>query len=147
MVLPSEELEKDKGQGEEKTGWKGARTRCAIFLIRRGPSHHFLGEWFHDKSIPVGRRRRMMRLVLGNVPCGTWIHDKIGTQRSDRCTMCRKALRTERGLNFRDEETKELVEAQRGGGRGREGVRAARMDVRDGGKAGQCGEARAGGGL
>ena len=62
-----EELEKERGQGEEKASWKGARTWCANFLIRSGQSH-FLWEWLDDASIPVGsvtgRRRRMVQLVL-----------------------------------------------------------------------------------
>ena len=65
-----EELEKERGQGEETSSWKGARMWCANFLIRRGQTRYFLVEWFDCESIPSGRRRRMMQLVLGNFPCG-----------------------------------------------------------------------------
>ena len=41
-----------------------------------------------------------MQLVLGNFPCGTWVHGKLDSQKSDRCSLCRKALRAEKGVNF-----------------------------------------------
>ena len=48
--------------------------------------------------------QRMMQLVLGNFPCGAWVYGKIDPQQSDRCSMCRRALRMERGSNFSQEE-------------------------------------------
>ena len=106
-----EEFKKERGQGEEKRSLNGARIWCANFLIRRGQSRHFLGEWFDDESIPSGRRRRMMQLVLVNFPCGEWVHDKIDPQQSDRCSMCRRALRMERGSSFSEVEVpRETVE-------------------------------------
>ena len=52
-----------------------------------------------------------MQLVLGNCPCGAWVHDKIDLQQSDRCSMCRRALRMERGSNFSEKEVpRETVE-------------------------------------
>ena len=41
-----------------------------------------------------------MHLVLGSFPCGTWVHGKLDSQKSDRCSLCRKALRAEKGVNF-----------------------------------------------
>jgi len=41
-----------------------------------------------------------MQLELGNFPCGTWVHGKLDSQKSDRCSLCRKALREEKGANF-----------------------------------------------
>ena len=53
----------------------------------------------------------MMQLVLGNFPCGEWVHDKIDPQPSDRCSMCRRALRMERGSSFSEVEVpRETVE-------------------------------------
>ena len=46
----------------------------------------------------------MMHLVLDNFPCGVWVHDKIDPQQSDRCSMCRRALRMERGSNLSEKE-------------------------------------------
>ena len=45
-----------------------------------------------------------MQLVLGNFPCGAWVHDKFDQQKSDRCSLCRKALRAEMGVNFCERE-------------------------------------------
>ena len=41
-----------------------------------------------------------MQLELGNFPCGTWVHGKLDSQKSDRCSLCRKAMREEKGANF-----------------------------------------------
>jgi hypothetical protein len=52
-----------------------------------------------------------MQLVLGNFPCGACVHDKIDSQQSDRCSMCRRALWMERGSNFSEEEvSRETIE-------------------------------------
>ena len=52
-----------------------------------------------------------MQLVLGNFPCGAWIHDKLDSQKSDRCSLCRKALRAEIGANICEREIpRETVE-------------------------------------
>ena len=40
-----------------------------------------------------------MQLVLGNFQCGAWVHDKLDSQKSDSCSLCRKALRAEIGAN------------------------------------------------
>ena len=60
-----EELEKEQGQGAEKRRCKGGRRWCADVLMRRGQSHDLLGEWCRDDSMPAGRRRRMMQLMVG----------------------------------------------------------------------------------
>ena len=52
-----------------------------------------------------------MQLVLGNFPCGAWVHDKLDPQKSDRCSLCRKALRAEIGANICEREIpRETVE-------------------------------------
>ena len=84
-----EELEKEREQGGEKTSWKGADTWCTNFLMRCSQRHQFLAEWLSDESVPMARRRRLMRLVLGNFPCGAWVHDKFDQQKNDRCILCR----------------------------------------------------------
>ena len=104
VVWCYEELEKEREQGGEKTSWKGADTWCTNFPMRCGQSHQFLAEWLNNESVPMGRRRRLMQLVLGNFPCGAWVHDKFDQQKSDRCSLCRKALRAERGVNFCERE-------------------------------------------
>ena len=95
-----EELPKLREQGGEKASWKGADTWCANFLIRGDQSHQFLAEWLHNESVPMGRRRRLMQTVLGNFPCGPWVHDEFDQQKSDRCSLCRRALREEVGINI-----------------------------------------------
>ena len=59
-----------------------------------------MADWISNESVPMKRRRRIQQLVLGNFPCGTWVHGKIDSQKSDRCSLCRKALRAEKGANF-----------------------------------------------
>ena len=77
------------------------QTRGApIFLIRCGQSHQFLAEWLNNESVPMGSRQRLMQLVLVNFPCAAWVHDKFDQQKSDHCSLCRKALREEIGANF-----------------------------------------------
>ena len=95
-----EELEKEREQGGEKKSWKGADTLCTNFLMRGGQSHQFLAEWLRNESVPMGSRRRLMQLVLGNFPCGAWVHDELDQQKSDPCSLCRKALREEMGVNL-----------------------------------------------
>ena len=74
-----------KGAGardREESSCQEKRTWCADFLIRRGQSHHFLGEYFRDDSNPVGRRRWMMQMVhenFANFSCGVWVHEKLDT--------------------------------------------------------------------
>ena len=106
-----EELEKEREQGREKASWKGADTWCTNFLIRPSESHQFLADWLHNESVPMKRRRRLMQLVLGNFPCGAWVHEKLDSQKSDRCSLCRKALRAEIGANICEREIpRETVE-------------------------------------
>jgi len=95
-----EELEKEREQGGAKASWKGADTWCTNFLIRQGQSHQFVADWISNESVPMKRRRRIMQLELGNFPCGTWVHGKLDSQKSDRCSLCRKAMREEKGANF-----------------------------------------------
>ena len=95
-----EELEKEVDQGGEKASWNGADTRCTNFLIRCDQNHQYLAEWLHYESVPLRRRRRLMQLVLGNFPCGAWVHEKFDEQKSDRCSLCGKALREEMRANF-----------------------------------------------
>ena len=45
------ELEKERS-GRREVKLEGARMWCANFLIRRGQSNSFLGEWFDNDSIP-----------------------------------------------------------------------------------------------
>ena len=45
-----------------------------------------------------------MQLVLGNFPRGAWVHDKLYPQKSDFCSLCRKALRAEMGVNVCERE-------------------------------------------
>ena len=99
-----EELEKEREQGGEKASWKGADTWCTNFLIRPGQSRQFLADWLSNESVPMKSRRRLMQLVLGNFPCGAWVHDKFDQQKSDRCSLCRKTLRAEMGVNFCERE-------------------------------------------
>ena len=68
---------------------EGSRHLVHNSLMRLGQSHQFLAEWLRNESVPMGRRRRLMRLVLGNFPCGAWVHDKFDQQKNDRCILCR----------------------------------------------------------
>jgi len=43
-----------------------------------------------------------MQLVFGNFSYEAWVHDRFHQQKSDRCSLCRKALREERA-NFCEE--------------------------------------------
>ena len=106
-----EEFGKERKQDREKASWKGADTWCTDFLIRPDQSRQFLADWLHNESVPMKRRRRLMQLVLGNFPCGAWVHDKLDSQKSDRCSLCRKALRAEIGANICEREIpRETVE-------------------------------------
>ena len=95
-----EKLEKKREQGGEKARWKVTDTWCTNFLIRQGQSHQFVADWIGNESVPMKRRRRIQQLELDNFPCGTWVHGKLDSQKSDRCSLCRKALRVEKGANF-----------------------------------------------
>ena len=99
-----EELGKERKQDREKASWKGADTWCTDFLIRPDQSRQFLADWLHNESVPMKRRRRLMQIVLGNFPCGAWVHDKLDSQKSDRCSLCRKALRAEIGADVCERE-------------------------------------------
>ena len=97
-VKRNENKAERKRVGREQT--RGAPIFSHAMRPKSGFSHQFLAEWPNNESVPIGRRRRLMQLVPGNFPCGAWVHDKFDQQKSDRCILCRKALREEAGANF-----------------------------------------------
>jgi hypothetical protein len=44
------------------------------------PKPPILAEWLNNDSVPIGRRRRLMQLVLGNFLCGAWVRNKFDQQ-------------------------------------------------------------------
>jgi hypothetical protein len=92
---------------QRRMGRPATRTCSTDFLLREGSSREGMGKWLKNKSLPWRRRRGLLQVVTGTLPCGQQMQE-YGYRKTAACMLCQKA-HEECGGNWNGELPKETI--------------------------------------
>jgi hypothetical protein len=74
---------------QRRMGRPATRTWSTDFLLQEGSNREEIGKWLKNKSVPWRRRRRLIQVVTGTLPCGQQMQS-MGTEKRRRACCVRK---------------------------------------------------------